>query len=369
MGGAANIGTRADQARFGRVALGDATVGDVDAYTGRLLRLGTASIVALALLAALIGAPAAAAKPATEVFPAARIAFLKAKGTNGWHLQVSAVLPSGKKAKQPIGFFTAGPHREEVSYTGSEGRVSGDGLIAGRVPGIGRIAVRFEQTSEQPVTYGAEGGCKVEGKSAVLKGIFRGKIEFHGEGGYTTVQRSSAPGTIEVHPRIVCPRPKNLPHQPTADGEGTEYLLAGRDEGDGGSLTLAAFATGLKIPGAGSLTSFSATYTHRHGKLLIAATTRAAGEEGKANFSLTAPSGLPTEATVAPPAPFSGTATFKLESPTTASWTGDLSVEVPTLGTVNLAEPGFWAGACATECTKTFPPGVKIGLLTSSRLP
>jgi hypothetical protein len=367
MGGAANIGTRADQARFGRVAVGDATVGDVAAYTGGLLRLRTASIAAIALLAALIGAPAAAAKPAAEVQPAWRTVFIDARGTNGWRLQVSALLQSGKKARQPIGFFTRGPHREEVSYSGAEGRVTAGGLIEGKAPGVGRIAVRFEQTSEQPVTFDPEAGCKAEGKSAVMKGIFRGTIELHGEGGYTTVQRSSAPGTIEVHPRTVCHRPKH-PHLPATHDSGTEYLLAGRKEGDG-SLTFDAFASGLKLPGGGSLAGFSATYAHRRGKLLVVATTRTVGEEGKANLSVTAPSGTPTEATVAPPAPFSGTATFKLESTTTASWTGDLSVEVPTLGTVNLAEPGFWAGACATDCTKTFPPGIKIGFQVLSRLP
>jgi hypothetical protein len=339
-----------------------------------LLRLRTASITALALLAALVAAPATSAQSsrtaslATEVFPAGRTAVLNAQGTDGWRLQVVATLPAGKKAKQPIGFFARGPHREEVAYTGTEGSETAGGLIVGAAPGVGRIAVHFEQTSEQPVTYGGEADCKTEGRSAVLKGIFRGTIQFHGEGGYTTVQRSSAPGTIEVHPRIVCLPPKHPPHQ-TAEGAGVGYLLAARDVDGGGSLTFDAWGTGLKLPGAGPLVSFSASYTHRKGKLLIDATTRATGEEGKANFSLTAPGGTPTEATVDPPAPFSGTATFKVESATTASWTGDLSVEVPTLGTVNLAEPGFWAGACATACTKTFPPGVKIGFLTPSRLP
>jgi hypothetical protein len=333
-----------------------------------LLRLRIASIAALALIAA----PAAsaqsstAAKPATEIFPAGRTAVLNAQGTGGWRLQVVATLPTGKKSNQPIGFYTRGPHREQVAYTGTEGRETAGGLIVGAAPGLGRIAVRFEQTSEQPVTFGSE-GCKTEGRSAVLKGIFRGSIQFHGEGGYTTVQRSSAAGTIEVHPRIVCPRPKRPPHQPTTQDAGIGYLLAGHKYG-GGSLTFTAFTATL-LPGEGPVAGFFATYTHRRGKLLVVATSRAVGEDGKAGFSLTAPSGTPTEATVAPPAPFSGTATFKLESTTTASWTGDLSVEVPTLGTVNLAEPGFWAGACAAECTKTFPPGVKIGFLTFSRLP
>jgi hypothetical protein len=340
-----------------------------------LLRLRTASIAALALLAALVAAPAAGAqagrtaKPAaTEVFPAGRTAFINTQGTDGWQLQVSAVLPAGKKSKRPIGLFARGPHREEVAYIGTEGSLTADGLIEGKARGVGRIAVRFQQTSEQPVTFDTEPGCTTEGRSAVLKGIFRGTIQFHGEGGYTTVQRSSAPGTIEVHPRIVCPRPKQPPHKPTAADAGTGYVLAGRDE-DGGSLTFDAWDTGLKLPGAGPVINFSATYSHRQGKLLVVAMTKAVSEEGEASFSLTAPSGTPTEATVAPPAPFSGAATFKLESATTASWTGDLSVEVPTLGTVNLAEPGSWAVACATRCTKTFPPGLTIGFDTLARLP
>ena len=39
-----------------------------------------------------------------------------------------------------------------------------------------------------------------------------------------------------------------------------------------------------------------------------------------------------TEATLEPPAPFSGSATFHLDTPKTASWTGDLAVELPGLG-------------------------------------
>jgi hypothetical protein len=99
--------------------------------------------------------------------------------------------------------------------------------------------------------------------------------------------------------------------------------------------------------------------------LTIASRTTSGGGEG--GLSLSAPNGMPSEATVEPPAPFSGRAAFGLESPTVATWTGDLSVELATLGRVGLVEPGFRAGACqGSKCTETFPPGVEINLQNSS---
>ena len=101
---------------------------------------------------------------------------------------------------------------------------------------------------------------------------------------------------------------------------------------------------------------------------MVLALTKALGEEASV-FSLTAPEGTPTAATATPPAPFKGSGTFTLESPSTAAWTGDLSVEIPTLGSVDLTGPGWWAGACAARCTKTFPEGLSVGFGVDSRLP
>jgi len=331
-----------------------------------VIRPRTALIAALALLA-LAGASAAeAAKPAVEVRPAERFAYITMPGSEGWHLQLSAVL--GTKGPQSVGIFARGPHHEEVQYIGIEGRAAENGVIESNVPGLARVAVRFEQTSETPVHF-ESGRCKIEGKGLDLKGIFRGTIAFHGEGGYTTIKRQSAAGRIEIKPREACPKPKHRPRPPktTTEDLGVEYLLAGREESDRRSLTFETFGSEPKLLG-GPLTAFIARYEHWRGKVMVLAQTKALGEEAGV-FSLTAPEGTPTEATVNPPAPFKGTGTFKLESPTTASWTGDLSVEIPTLGTVNLAEPGFWAGACAARCTKTFPEGLSIGFQVVSRLP
>ena len=63
-----------------------------------------------------------------------------------------------------------------------------------------------------------------------------------------------------------------------------------------------------------------------------------------------------SEAIIEPPAPFSGTATFHLETPKKANWTGDLAVELPGLGTVPLTGPKIAAGLChGRDCTKTLP--------------
>jgi len=74
------------------------------------------------------------------------------------------------------------------------------------------------------------------------------------------------------------------------------------------------------------------------------------------------------EATIAPPAPFSGSATFHLEDPKTATWTGDLRVELPGIGKVPLTGEGIGAGLCngPSNCTKTLPRDLQPVLETSS---
>jgi hypothetical protein len=63
------------------------------------------------------------------------------------------------------------------------------------------------------------------------------------------------------------------------------------------------------------------------------------------------------EATLQPPAPFSGSATFHLVDQKTATWTGDLAVEMPGLGELPLTGDGIDAGLCKgrSHCTKTLP--------------
>lgn len=54
----------------------------------------------------------------------------------------------------------------------------------------------------------------------------------------------------------------------------------------------------------------------------------------------------PRSATIDPPSPFTGSATFQQESSKDFSWTGDLAVELPGIGEVNLAGPKFETELC-----------------------
>ena len=105
-------------------------------------------------VAALAGAPGAgAANPV--VHPETRNAFLFAKGSNGWRLQITALLAPGRRQ---LGFYARGPHHQEVWY-GVKGKAARDGTIEGTAPGIGRVAVKFEQTAETPVQTSLSGAA------------------------------------------------------------------------------------------------------------------------------------------------------------------------------------------------------------------
>jgi hypothetical protein len=117
------------------------------------------------------------------------------------------------------------------------------------------------------------------------------------------------------------------------------------------------------LPGP-PLVHFSASSTlHRHG-MFVSSSMSAEGDP--TNFSITRAEGTPESANVEPPAPFRGSAHFRLESPTASTWLGDLGVELPGVGKVALAGPEFWSAICeSTSCTDTLPPGVHISFLVA----
>lgn len=310
----------------------------------------------------------AAARSQKHVRPGISIIDFEARGSGGWKISVSTFTKYQGKPGQSFGLTARGPHHESVRYDSFGAKITEDGDIVAKLNGLGRIAVSFDQTSEQDLHVITDKGCKAEGETVVRKGFVRGLIRFHGEGGYTTVERQNARAQIIETPNEICsgPTPKPAPEDGSKTDEVREkmkYLLAGRKLRDG-ELTFTAFST----PAPFSDTEYTASYTRKRNGLFISASTSIDGEKIGV-YSMTKAEGTPTEAQVNPPAPFTGSGTFKLETPTEASWSGDLSVEVPILGRVSLTAPGSWAGACATNCTATFPEGFSVGFGFSSRLP
>lgn len=97
-----------------------------------------------------------------------------------------------------------------------------------------------------------------------------------------------------------------------------------------------------------SLTSFSVSAERHRGRIDEIASASALFEPGSA-FTVPDITHLTHEGVVKPPAPFSGSATYRRESPRSLSWTGDLAVSLPGFGFVHLAGPKTIATVCADE--------------------
>jgi len=190
-------------------------------------------------------------------------------------------------------------------------------MASGSHPGT-HVAVCYEPTDHHKTEMSYEPGCTGAPTTVESRGVFRGKIELHGTDGFTTVDTHTARGELQVEPRQTCrlsPSPKvKIKHEIEATESGYEAVSAARG-----------LAGGI-LPSTGS----------------------------------------PTKATVKPPAPFAGIAEFALESPKVASWTGNLSVAIPTLGAIALAGPRFNpllcdSGGCSEAAPEKRPQVVSGG--------
>ncbi|HEX4732043.1 MAG TPA: hypothetical protein VH299_12295 [Solirubrobacterales bacterium] len=243
-------------------------------------------------------------------------------------------------------------------------RVHGRKVLSGssidvRLPGVARFKAEFvsKSVSEEKTT---EDGCT--GGQMVEKGYFVGSLVFHGERGFTKVDAGRVPGTISRAPAQRCPRQSSFEEVPrpageesagAESGERTVQLIAGeRRRG----LSLLGEHVETTAGGLGSTQSFLTVSVSGRSHGLDTSHILIAFGESASSFGVSAPGVSPPDATLAPSSPFSGSATFQLKNSTKASWSGDLAVELPGLGTVPLAGPKFYSGLCEGEiCTKTLP--------------
>jgi hypothetical protein len=109
-------------------------------------------------------------------------------------------------------------------------------------------------------------------------------------------------------------------------------LLAG-SESDGGSVNFDASRIDFGL-GNGPFASYSASSTARHDGMVVWSLVFA--QDDSTGFSTPDPPGVLEDATVQPPYPFTGSATFHLDSAHSSSWTGTLAVEMPGIGPVSV---------------------------------
>jgi hypothetical protein len=269
----------------------------------------------------------------------------------------SAIAKGGSFVLEPsqtMEFRLKGSHGYPISVVGSGGEVSlvvrhggssavysTGGLasstrLKARFGHLGRVSVRFHSDSGPRRVPLPKGNCRGKGE-VVDHGHWVGRIEFEGEQEYTTVHASRARGKVTKTPKQTCSQPRGEKGH-ARDPRVTTLSAASKTNG----IFLIAFKiTSSSHPALGG-SAFGASLVERLGRRLFVVRSIDANAEVDA-FSSTGEEGHIESATIAPPAPFKGTATFQRTSGSKGSWLGSLVGDFLGRGEVALAGPEFSA--------------------------
>ncbi|MBS1895105.1 MAG: hypothetical protein JST59_27720 [Actinobacteria bacterium] len=323
---------------------------------------GTSRVLVVLVVGVLFGAFASTAAASDRVEKAKTELSFSVKGTNGYWFAVTAKRLAGEpKARVTV---TAERQRYkvelmEVRYS-VEAPMSRRGGFDARFPGLGRIHVSFEQEKAWKTKYPANSVC---GSSiqTIHRGTFRGTISFRAEGGFSAADASAAQGNVREDSRRVCKEVEGGAFTGGSSGPKNADLAVAGPVAPAGAPTVSFSATGYPqsepptSSGGIPTVAFGASWSaEKRGIEVLALTYR---NTVSAYYLVPGPIGTLTDATVTPPAPFAGTGTYHAESPTAATWTGDLTIAFPgTIGTVPLTGPGFTARLCENFTTCTGAP-------------
>lgn len=281
----------------------------------------TGLLVACAAAAALLPAEGLAKRGGASA-AAGPDAFLVLEGGNGYTILVASI--------DDWVLLEARRKRVAALYV-VRGRVTPTALGA-RFGDLGAIAARFDPLGAR------KRGSDPCGRSPIEVGLYRGRIEFHGEDGYTDLSERRAVGLL-FHPkprrcRRAAARSSAL-RGPLLD---THLTAIGRQRGAVTSLALS------RRRGRDWL-SLQADREEQRGRMTIfrEASTVVGGENA---FASSGPGVRPPFAFVAAPKPFTGSAVFDAGAPAGSQWTGTLTAWMPGAGKVPLSGPGFALGFC-----------------------
>jgi hypothetical protein len=326
----------------------------------RHLPLPVLTLVAvLALLAS--AAPSATAAIKTQIEPPRTTSSFSLRASNRYYVEFQAV-PEGRRGAAKVTVEVSHERYKDelisITYT-TRGRFFKDGGFEAKLPGLGRVAVHFKQTKSHKFSFDGPSGC-TQDVYTVHRGSFVGSVAFHGKGGFTVAKTRRAEGRILETSREVChvssiPEPEEPPAAEVPVQFRQASIFASGQSGTAAVTFMTSGprqAQGISVSGLPTIV-FEATYRSELRGMGVSA--RAYIDSDDSRFlSVPTPIGTLTDATVTPPSPFSGTGVFHLETPTTASWTGELAVALPGIGDVPLAGPAITARLCEdATCTAT----------------
>jgi hypothetical protein len=164
-------------------------------------------------------------------------------------------------------------------------------------------------------------------RARIEHGAFVGNLRFDGEGGYAHLRRTRIAATLTRQPHLRC-------NPIVKDGSPRGTRVGGVALAHGGRASVAFTAMRRSPAGAGRFTAFT---SEQRGHASIERTVEVDGPAGTLDLANDL-----SAATVEPPTPFSGSATFTADpGKQSGSWLGDLSVSFPGRPDVRLAGARF----------------------------
>lgn len=280
-------------------------------------------LVLVCTLAALSAAPGLTNSAAAKSREIALSSF-KVEASNGYEVEVGAVrfgkVKSFAEVKVESGSL-------DTTYEVQADSAAG---IHATFDTLGAVGASFRRHSRKVLKPAR--GCRW----IIETGTFRGSFHFTGEDGYVSVEATDPEGEAFRLPNGFCGLGGDRPAFPDL-GLDQDILLAKGQAAHGPVLFEASRFSKEKSA------SFNASLKERIGAMKVVRSAQARG--GKESFTSSGAS----QATVAPPPPFVGTAQLHDPADGPATWTGTLSV--PFLGAPDtpLAGEGFDARLCPRQ--------------------
>jgi hypothetical protein len=320
---------------------------------GRLSLVAVGLLVAVVLLAVAGVGQAKSRGGGTEVQKALTSGYLLLGEQKGYELVL--YMPSNRV----VLFYAIRSDRVKgdrfgISYSIYAARNRGnlkDGVVRARFGSLGRVSLRFRpsgRTSRRDPRSGCEGGLRT-----TRPGRFVGHLRFRGEGDYFHVRSPEGKGFVMQSPRLECEKGQADPSPPRSlrawatpvlafDDRDSIALLSAAARSDGRSVRIVAKHADGAPPGADVQVAF---VEPGHGMAIG----HGAFLQGPAGTLLTSPPGAhPAAATLAPPAPFFGKATYAEEA---GAWTGNFGVKLAGLR-LPLTGPEFKVRLCVVNPLK-----------------
>lgn len=297
--------------------------------------------LACAAVAALAMPAAAVAKADPVVHPGSFSLEIGLRNSDGWSMSIIA-------ANHRQIYLNASRGAASVTY-----RVTGHASrrrLKANFGALGRVDLRMdlEPRPLNPVLHeflSVPDHCR--GKEPVeLVGPFRGVVDFPGEAKVAGIKARSGPARVQHTYKTVCERRKRK----SVFRRGSKLpalqleVSALGARGHGGGRTTAFEAFGVEFESEILFGLISGSVHERHGRVRIIRSVVDFVEGPKFDFG---PQGRKVQtAEVKAPKPFTGNASYQQSRGISATWTGDLAVSLPGLGTVPLAGPEFNAKLC-----------------------